>query len=161
MLAPVLLAGCAGMPSSRLTDDVNNVYLAPVKNRSSEIGLANILSEDVTQQFLADGRLDLVDRRDALVIVQGAIVNYNRYPTIYNQQDVVQQFRVRVEMNIVLKDARTGETLNEFDNLYRQTTYSDVNPPLQSELGAKREVLRKLARDVVNTVVERWPYLKL
>jgi hypothetical protein len=161
LLAFLLLAGCAGTQSRSIPPNVNDVYLSPIENQSSETGLENILSDMVTQQLLADGRVDLVERENAQVVLIGTITNYQRIPLIYNDQDIVQQYKVRVEMDITLKDPKTGEILNQFDNIFRETTYSDINPPIETEFSAQERVLRKLARDVVSVMVEGWPYLEL
>lgn len=105
--------------------------------------------------------MDLVSKSKSDVVVEGTITNYQRIPLIYNEQDIVQQYKVRIEMDLELKDSESGEVLNQFDNIFRETTYSDVNPPVETELDAQERVLRKLARDIVTTIVEGWPYLEL
>lgn len=157
----VLLFGCATTNSRSIPANVNDVYLAPVDNRTSEIGLSSIITDQATQQLLADGRVDLVNRKKADVVVRSVVTDYQRIPLIYNEQDIVQQYKVRIEMALRLEDAETGEVLNQFDNIFRETTYSDVNPPIETEQVAKERVIRKLARDIVTTVVEGWPYLEL
>lgn len=161
LLVLAVTAGCAGNQTRSIPANVNSVYFAPVQNDSSEPGLENILTDEATQQILADGRVDLVDQKEADVTVKSTITNYKRIPLIYNDQDIVQQYKVRVEMKIRMLDAETGEVLNQFDNVFRETTYSDVNPPVETEFAAQQRVLRKLARDIVTTIVEGWPYLEL
>lgn len=161
LLVLTMVAGCGVNHSRSIPPNVNNVYFAPVENNSSEPGLENILTDEATQQILADGRVELVDKDQADVVVKSTITQYRRIPLIYNDQDIVQQYKVRVEMRIRMLDADTGDELNRFDNVFRETTYSDVNPPAETEFDAQQRVLRKLARDVVTTVVEGWPYLEL
>lgn len=157
----VLVAGCAKTNSRSIPTNVNDVYLEPINNKTGEIRLSNILTDQAIQQLLADGRIDLVDKKKADVFVQGTVTNYKRIPLSYNEQDIVQQYKVRVEMSLTLKDAKTGEELNNFSDIFRETTYSDINPPIETELDAQERVLRKLARDIVTTVVEGWPYMDL
>lgn len=161
VLLGFFLFGCAVTNSRSIPTNVNDVYLAPVDNRSNEVGLANIITDQSTQQLLADGRVDLVEREKADVVVRSVVTSYQRIPLIYNDQDIVQQYKVRIEMAIRLEDAETGEVLNQFDDIFRETTYSDVNPPIETEQVAQERVVRKLARDIVTTVVEGWPYLEL
>lgn len=153
--------GCGTRNSTSIPTNVNDVYLPPVENQSNETGLENLLTDQVTQQLLADGRVDLVEKSGADVIVQGVITNYQRIPLAYNDQDIVQLYKVRVEMDLALTDPRTGEILRNFERIFRETRYSDINPPIETELDAKQRVVRKLARDVVTTVVEGWPHMKL
>lgn len=157
----LILSGCLGGNSRSIPPNVNDVYLAPIKNNSSETALENKLTDQAIQQLNADGRINFVSKEQSQVMVQATITQYQRIPLIYNDQDIVQQYKVRIEMNLRLLDSGTKEVLNEFDNIFRETTYSDVNPPAETELDAQERVLRKLARDIVTTTVEGWPYLEL
>lgn len=94
------------------------------------------------------------------VLLTGAITRYQRIPLIYNEQDVVQQYKVRMDISLKLIDPDSKTVLREWDRIFRQTTYSDVIPPIETELEAQERVVRLLARDVVTATVEGWPYLK-
>lgn len=153
--------GCGTRNAASVPSNVNDVHVPPIENRSNETGLENLLTDQVTQQLLADGRVELVDKPEADVIVQGVITDYQRIPLAYNDQDIVQLYKVRVEMALRLLDPETGKVLRQFNRIFRETRYSDINPPIETELDAKQRVVRKLARDVVTTVVEGWPHMKL
>lgn len=161
LLAFLFQSGCGTRNSSSIPANVNDVHLPPMENSTREPGLENLLTDQVTQQLLADGRVDLVGKSEAKVVVHGTITGYERIPLAYNDQDIVQQYKVRMEMRIELVDPGSGETLKQFSNIFRETRYSDINPPIETEFDAKQRVVRKLARDVVTTLVEGWPYLKL
>lgn len=154
----ITAVGCAG-PSRSIPANVNNLYLETFDNNSTEPALQDILTEDTTQEFLANGQVSLVDRDQADAILTGTIKRYKNIPLIYNDQDIVQQYKVRVEISISLRDADTGERLWTHSNIRRETTYSDVQPPIETELDAQEQVSEQLARDVVTSTVEGWPYM--
>lgn len=154
------LPACAGKQDHSIPADISGLYLAPFENSSSETGLENLLTDEVTQQFLSDGRLSLVSREQADAMLVGEIQRYRRIPLIYNEQDVVQQYKLRVEINLRLLDPETQKVLRSWPMIFQETTYSDVIAPIETELDAQERVLRQLARDVVTFTVEGWPYLK-
>lgn len=160
-LVAVLIGGCGTRNSRSIPTNVNDVHVPPIENKTSETGLENLMTDQVTQQLLANGQVDLVSRKEANLIVNGVLTNYKRIPLAYNDQDIVQQYKVRLEMKLTMIDPESGRILRQFEGIFRETRYSDINPPIETELDAKERVVRKLARDVVTTVVEGWPYLNL
>lgn len=155
----VFLSGCA--PGERLSipPDIRDLAVLPFNNSSAEPGLENILTDEVKQQLLAEGRLNLVGTGKADAILDGEIYRYQRMPLIYDERDRVQQYRVRVDIRYRLVDPETEESLRSWDNVYRHTTYSDVIPPIETEYDVQERVLYQLARDVVTSVVRGWPYM--
>ncbi|MGM0381460.1 MAG: LPS assembly lipoprotein LptE [bacterium] len=153
-----LLAGCAG-GSHSIPTNVRDLAVVPFDNSSAEPGLENILTDEIIQQLLAEGQLNLVKPEEADVILRGNIDRYRRIPMIYDERDRVQQYRVRVEINYKLIDPATDRALRTFEDIYRQSTYSEVVPPIETEYDAQERVLFQLARDVVTSVVEGWPYM--
>jgi hypothetical protein len=151
-------AGCSTRSRS-VPVNVSDLYLKPFDNNTSEPGLGDILTEDATQEFLSSGQVNLVDRSKADAVLIGVIERYKHIPLIFNDQDIVQQYKVRIEISIALKDPETGEVLWTHPDVRRETTYSDVQPPIETELDAQRRVSDMLARDVVTSTVEGWPYM--
>jgi TolB-like protein len=152
--------GCAMQESRSIPPNIRSVAVFPFENKSYEPGLENVLTDEVIQQFLSDGQLNVVDKSKADVYVKGTISNYKRIPLIYNENDIVQQYKVRITINVRLVDPETGKILRQQGNIYRETTYSDQIAPLETEYDAQHRVIIQLARDVVTTTVEGWPYLK-
>jgi len=153
-----LLASCAGQGRS-IPVNVNNLYVSTFQNQSSESSLERILTDDVIQEFLADGRVEVVSRSEADAILVGTVTRYKNIPLVYNDQDIVQQYKVRMEISISLIDTVSRETLWTQPNIFRETTYSETQPPVETELDAQERVSEQLARDVVTSTVDGWPYL--
>jgi len=157
----VFLVGCAARDSRvRIPPAARDLYVPPFRNRSNEIGLENLVTEAVLQQFLADGRLNIVeDPRRADVILRGVIRGYRRRPVIYDARDIVQQYRVGMTLRLWLLDPDDEESLREIPGLTRQTYYSDRVAPVETEEEAQQRVVEQLARDVVRKTLRGWPYV--
>ncbi len=155
------LVGCAPREGRRaLPAGARDLHVAPFGNESNEIGLENLLTEAAVQQFLADGRVNLVEEPEAAdVVLRGTITGYGRWPVIFNARDIVQQYRVRMRVRIRLVDPPTGEVLRNVDGVTRRTFYSDRVAPVETEEDAQQRVVDQLARDVVRRTLEGWPYV--
>lgn len=153
-----LITGCSTVDRRSIPPDIRDLAVVPFDNSSSEPGLENILTDEVTQQLIVEGQLNLVGSEQADVILEGNIDRYRRIPLIYDERDRVQQYRVRVEISYQLVDPDTEKELRSWD-VYQQTTYSNVVPPIEAEYAAQERVLYQLARDVVTSVIDGWPYM--
>jgi len=154
------VVGCTNKSGS-IPTNVSQIHVPTFQNSSSEPTLEEILTDDVIQEFLADGRVSLVSRAEAEAILLGTIKQYKHIPLMYNDQDIVQQYKVRIEISLALKDAKTGTILWRQPEIRRETRYSDVQPPVETELNAQERVSEQLARDVLTSTVEGWPYFDL
>ncbi len=160
LLLFIFISGCGYQPTTSIPPDMSKIAIKPFKNSSSEPNLENRLTEEVTQQMLAHGSLEVVGPDQADVILKGQIKSYRKIPTLYNEQDVPQQYKLRVEILLKLIDPRTNKMLRGFKNIFRETIYSDIIPPVETEYQAQRRVIDQLARDVVTSTVEGWPYMQ-
>ncbi|MFB6355904.1 MAG: LPS assembly lipoprotein LptE [bacterium] len=154
-----LLSSCA-RKSQSIPVNISNLYVPPFKNETNESGLEDLLTDEAIQEFQADANLQLVTKKKADAMLIGRITRYKKIPLLYNDQDVVQQWKLRIEMSLALKDLETGKILWRKPDIFRETTYSDIIPPIETELDAKKRVIRQLARDAVSSTVEGWPYIE-
>lgn len=155
------LLGCVGRNAEReLPPGAADLYVPPFRNESREIALENLLTEAAVQQFLADGRVNLVDEPGkADVVLRGTIARYSRRPVIFNARDIVQQYRVQMTARLRLMDPDTEEVLREVRGVTRRTFYSDEVAPIETEEDAQQRVVDQLARDVVRRTLRGWPYV--
>ncbi len=158
LLCVNLIISCQ-ITGQHIIPDMNNVALIPFENNTAEPGLEGLLMNEVVDQFIADGRLRLVEADRSDVIVRGAIDTYKKIPLIFGEQDIVEQYRMRIELSVSLIDSQTEQPLRQFSKIFRETTYSSVIPPRETEFQAQRRVLRQLSRDVLTSTVDGWPYL--
>lgn len=161
LLLVLSLVGCAGREEGReLPRGARDLHVPPFENESNEIALENLLTEAAVQQFLADGRVNLVDDpREADVVLRGTITGYRRSPVIFDARDIVQQYRVQMAARLRLVEPGTGEVLREVRGITRRTFYSDEVAPIETEEDAQRRVIDQLGRDVVRRTLRGWPYV--
>ncbi len=156
----VFTAACRFTGEPRIPPGMSRITIPPFENRTNEPGIDGLLMDEVLDQFIAHSQLRLVDRTRANAILEGRIDSYGKFPLIFGDQDIVEQYRLRIEITLQLKDAQTEEILHRFDQIYRETTYSDVLRPRETEFEAQRRVLRQLARDILSSTVHGWPYIE-
>ncbi len=69
------------------------------------------VTKAVINEFVADGRLHVVDVEGADLVLRGRTVKYEAIPVSYTASTYVQQYRVRLVVDAVLEDLRSKKIL--------------------------------------------------
>jgi outer membrane lipopolysaccharide assembly protein LptE/RlpB len=69
------------------------------------------VTKAVIDEFIADGRLHVVDVEVADLVLRGRTVKYEAIPVSYTASTYVQQYRVRLVVDVVLEDLRSKKVL--------------------------------------------------
>lgn len=171
------LAGCGYSMNSSLDPRFQTVHVRPFDNQSREYDLQAPLTNAVIRKFLHDGRLRVVDRSTADLVVDGSILNYELKGLTFDTDDEVTQFRMLVVARVRVSDNQTGEVLWESPRMVGETSYSTPRtgsssdrlrgnaqtflPTVRSfqtdeENQAASEALEALATDIFYRTIEPW-----
>lgn len=160
------LAGCGYTARSALPSQYQRIYVEPFKNNVDitryqgqvyfpllEVKVRNAVED----RFLFDGNLRISDTApDADMILKGDLTGYEKEPLRYFDNQDVEEYRIRIIMNLNLKDARTGETIWEENGFVGESTYLLSGSGAISERTAVDNATLDLARRVVERTVENW-----
>ena len=87
----LLVSGCGYSMQSSLDPKYQTIHVSAFKNQSREYDLQAPLTNAVIRKFVNDGRLRVVNKGMADLIVDGTILDYElRGITFDNDDDVIQ-----------------------------------------------------------------------
>jgi len=157
----LLLGGCGvyGFSSSLLPSHIKTVGIPLMENRTDRRDLATALADSLTEAFLRDNTLKVVDERDADAVIEGKILEYRRAPFTYDTAENVQTYRVEIVLEARFVDVRKNNVLWEEKHLSQWGTYNFVpvgGQPAETEDTAIGRVLAKVRDDIVNRSIEGW-----
>lgn len=69
------------------------------------------VTKAVVDEFLADGRLKVVDREAADIILKGTVTKFEITPTSYTADTYVQSYNVSIGVSITIEDAKAHKVL--------------------------------------------------
>ena len=110
----------------------------------------------VIDRFLFDGHLRVTDKDEADLVLSGELIRYERYALRYTDNDDVQEYRVHVIVNLVMKDRRHNEVLWEEPGFAGEATYFVSGPLATTESAALEDATLDLARRIVERTIENW-----
>ncbi len=153
----LVASGCARVSRERtLPPSIHSVSVPMFVNRSAEPAIEEDATVYTQEEFLADGRLDLVAARDADAWIEVKITDFTNEGVSFDGDNFPRRVRftttarVEIVQNIpgkpLIGGPRTVTASHSFNNDKRSLTY--VPEPEGKEL-----VLRELARKIVEEVV--------
>lgn len=127
------VSGCGYSMGSSLDAKYQTIHVAPFENSSKEYDLQASLTNAVSRKFMNDGRLRVVDRAAADLIVEGAVLNYDLRGLTFDRQDDVTQFEMTMALRVRVFDAQTGEVLWNDRRLIGENSFSTARTESSSD----------------------------
>ena len=141
--------------------DANKIIIPFFHNFTAEPSAAENLTLKLRRMIGMDGRLAVVaDNEDADLRLAGAVVQYQVQPVQYGNFNEPVRKRLRVVASIKLMDLKSGREIFYDGGIQAFQLFSELIPPVTSEIQAQEAVLENLARRISVKVVEGW-YTKL
>ena len=166
----ITFTGCGYTTGSLLPANYKNIYIDNFANKipiTDEISDMNryktyrpLLEVDVTQviidKFIFDGHLRVSQKKDADIIMTGALVDFRREPTKYGYDDNIDQYRMAILIDMETTDTETGKVMWSENNFAGSDYYFTTGAQQKSEQSAITAALDDLARRVVERTIEVW-----
>ena len=154
-IVAISASGCGYSMGSSLDPKYQTIHVAPFENSSREYDLEASLTNAVTRKFLNDGRLQIVDRASADLIVEGTILNYDLRGLTYDREDDVTQFEMTLALRVRVFDPHTGDALWNDRRLIGENSFStprteSTSDRLRGNTGIFAPVVRSFQTEAEN-----------
>ncbi len=147
--------------------DIKSIYITPFKNNtdySTERGDKNIyipmmevkITTATIDRFLRDGVFKIAKVENADVILKGELLNYQRDPLRYDDNQNVEEYRIRIIVSLTLTKTKDNTTMWSESNFVGDTTYFPIGPNAKSESTAIDDAIKDLAQRILERTVEDW-----
>jgi len=115
------------------------------------------VTKAVTDEFIADGRLRVVDVETADLVLRGVVVKYEVTALSYTASSFVQQYRVRLVVNASLDDLRSKNTLWQEAGIEAVfiSDYPVTIGDISATKVAKESAIKKASQDIAWTLRSR------
>jgi hypothetical protein len=153
-LAFALLAvGCCGYSTrSLLPSHLKTVGVPPATNSTTQPGLAEALTDELTAAFTSDRTLRVTNTEAADLVVNTVVSSYARTASSYTGDQAVSAYELSVSAQVEARDQTRDE---EF---YSGTASARItyDPNAKTEEQAAADALKKLAAEIVRQVQIAW-----
>ncbi|MDR2772025.1 MAG: LPS assembly lipoprotein LptE [Elusimicrobiota bacterium] len=153
LAASLFLQGCffatrePSLPAGR----VFKIYVQPVGNVTIQYGLDTTFMTAMTNEMLRDGRLTFVNTpKEADGILTASITRYVSEPLTYNNMLVVEQYKLEILVDVVLRSATNGEVLWGDQRMIAMQIYRASS----SANNARNSLFEKLSRNIIRRIAK-------
>ena len=115
------------------------------------------VTKSVADEFIADGRLRVVDVEAADIVLRGRVIKYEVVALSYTADSYVQQYRVRLVVDAVLDDTRSKKVLWKESGIEAVfiSDYPVTIGDITSTKIAKEAAIKKASQDIGWTLRSR------
>lgn len=115
------------------------------------------ITKAVVEEFLTDGRLQVVSLEAADVILRGRVVRFDLTPLSYTLDSYVQQYQVSIAVNVSIEEAKSQKILWQEKGL--STIFVSSYPVTIGEITAtkiaKDGAIKNASKDIASTLRSR------
>jgi len=158
----LLLTGCGYAlvgHNVSLDPKIKSVQVPALVNKTTRVGLEQVVTQSVADEMVSRGRLKLVSNpNDADAILRGSIDSFGIFPIAFNTQGRATQYQVSITANIELVDHRNEDKVIWKNDQYRfaenyQIDVASTNA-FDQETRAITEIAQRFAETLVTNLLE-------
>ncbi len=164
------ISGCGYTSSSLLPVNLKTIYVDNFKNsinitaeqndlrmyRGYRPGMETEITKAVIDRFVFDGNLKMSPEGKADLVLKSELIDYKRDSLRYDANNNVEEYRIKLIINMQLEDTKKGVTLWTEKGFAGETTYRISGSGAKTESQALRDAEIDLASRIVERTIEAW-----
>lgn len=157
-LAAVLLTGCTYTfnPSS-VPGHIKSLEIPVAENQTLEVALSEELTAALTERFVADNTLRVV-QKDADALLECSITGYEKRVFGFDQNQVANEYIVLLTVNLALRDRVKSKEIWSEEGVVGRASYalSGSEEGVATEEAARELAVKQIVDFAISKTVEGW-----
>jgi len=133
--------------------DIKSICVNTLKNRSSETGIENIITNDIIYEITRSGRLELTKKETADAVLDGEVESLKVYSISRRGSHTSLERRVQVSIALTLTD-KNNRIIWSVKGFTDDETYEVTSDKLSTE-HKKRDAISKLSERMAEKIFNR------
>lgn len=137
---------------------IKSIAIPVFENKTMEPIIEEEITSAVIKEFLKDDRIQVVDRSQAELVLQGSVISYKESPISFDLNQNALEYRITVTTHLRLLQQSTHNILWERD-VTASAEYdvsSDIMSARATKLLALKEIAQNLSEEVTDRVLGGW-----
>lgn len=153
----LLLGACSHYSTSGgLVGGIRSVAIPAAENGTPEVDIAQRLTDHLTEAFIEDGRLRVVDEGSADAVLLLRLDRLEDQPLIHTAAEVTEQYRFRLFGGALLERTSDGGELLEIESLVGWGTYDAALPDEDGRDPAVEAAMAMIVEEIVDRTTASW-----
>ena len=124
------------------------------KNRIQKPDVETVITSALIEEFVKSDVAKVVEE-DAEAVINGVITGYELMPVSFNRNDVIQEYRVTIRVEVQLVRGSDGKVLWEDKNITDYEDFKVSAADVNATKTAEWDAVKKMARDTSRLIKER------
>ena len=160
MLLVLLLSSCGygfTRPGGVIPEGARSIAIPAFTNGTKEPYADVEVTKAAVDEFLSDGRLKVAGPESADLLLKGSVVKFEMTPQSYTADSYVQQYQVRIVVDVKLENANTRQVIwqeNGLSSVFVASYPVTIGDITVTKI-AKEAALKKASQDVAWTIRSR------
>lgn len=151
----LLVSSCAYSFTSGLPGHIRTIAVPLFANETSEFGVAEEITDQLSTAFVRDGTLRVVaDENEASSVLYGTVRTYSEEAAGFTREERVERFNITIIVDVRFVDRVEDEVLWESSRVFGSATYENTGPD-QRRTGLE-QAIDQVVQEVLNGVVAGW-----
>jgi hypothetical protein len=157
LICSILFYGCAFHNGDLGENHSSPLCIELFHNDSFQPGLEEKLTKIIVEEFLADGRVPIVNDNDSELTMKGIIKSYTRTILTVDGNDNVSLYQLAITVDLNVLNTQTSETISHNQSIQVTTTYvpQRSNIEFETESVAQKRLLEDLAEEIVYQLLDK------
>lgn len=157
LVLALLLGACSHYSTSGgLVGGIRTVAIPVAENGTPEVDIAQRLTDRLTEAFVEDGRLRVVDEESADAVLLLRLDRLEDQPFTFTAAEVTEQYRFRLFGGALLERTSDGGELLEIESLVGWGTYDAALPDEDGRDPAVEAAMAMIVEEIVDRTTASW-----
>ncbi len=150
-----LISGCGYYSfKGALPSNIKTIAIPLFDNQTPDPGVPETLNNLLTEEFINDNTLKVVDESKADLVLTGTILPIKREAAVVRAGEEVAEDRLIVRVKVRCEDVKNSKVL--FDQSFEQYSQLEATAGLEERERAINEALQQIAEDILNATFGAW-----
>ena len=147
--------GCGpySFSGSSIPSHIKSVAIPIFENETAEFGIKEKVTDALLENFISENILKISDKKNADSIIRGTIMKITDVPFTFDENEIVQEYRVTIYLNLVWHDQVKDNEL--FDGKINGWGVYPANSPEERDDGIEKAIER-LITEITNKTLSGW-----
>ena len=147
--------GCGpySFSGSSIPSHIKSVAIPIFENETAEFGIKEKVTDALLENFISENILKISDKKNADSIISGTILKITDVPFTFDENEIVQEYRVTIYLNLVWRDQVKDSDL--FDGKINGWGVYPADSPEERDEGIEKAIER-LITEITNKTLSGW-----
>jgi|SoiMethySBSTD1v2_1073268.scaffolds.fasta_scaffold917019_2 outer membrane lipopolysaccharide assembly protein LptE/RlpB len=157
LLPALLLAGCYTFNPKAVPSNMKTLEIPVVGNRTLEPALSEQVTKALTDRFISDNTLKVV-QKNADAVLEGEVTGYQDRVIGFNSSRQANEYLVILTMKLALRDRTKNKEIWSSDAVVGRSSYflESAQGGVNSETDARALAIKQVADFAISRTVEGW-----